>query len=412
MSDGGHARLGATWRQLRRLPLPFWVMFADTFVMAVGFYLLIPLFAYHLLENVALSATVVGVIAAVRSFSQQGLMVWSGALADRIGYRNAICAGVLFRAAGFGLFGIADSVALFLVGSVLAGFGGSLFHPASYATYAVLTTTDDRVTIYSVRELLSNGGFIVGPVVGGLLLAFDFRWVCFVSAGLFAATAVLTWFGLPRLRRDERIARSFVAAVREVASNRAFLHFTWVTGGAWMLVSQLYLAVPVRAGQLRIDPTQLGQVYAVGAVVMVITLVPLSRIASRRLHAFHVMALGTLLLGAGLLAIGFAPVVTALYLGVIVFTLGQVLCQPMMSSLVSRFADPDRMASFFGVNGLALAAGGVVGNIGGGALYELARTPAYAGLPWLVFGCWAVGVAALYVRSARTVDPPSETAAA
>ncbi|MFA9446373.1 MFS transporter [Egicoccus sp. AB-alg6-2] len=412
MSASRRERLEATWQRLRGLPLPFWVMFADTFVMAVGFYLLIPLFAYHLLENVALSATVVGVIAAVRSFSQQGMMVWSGALADRIGYRNAICAGVLIRAAGFGLFGIADSVPVFLVGSVLAGFGGSLFHPASYATYAVLTATRDRVTIYSVRELLSNGGFILGPVVGGLLLTYDFRWVCFVSAGLFAATSVLTWFGLPALRRDEQVARSFVVALREVASNRTFLHFTWVTGGAWALVSQLYLAVPVRAGELLADASQLGRVYAVGAIVMVLTLVPLSRIASQRLHAFHVMAIGTLLLGGGLLAIGFAPVAAALYVGVVVFTLGQVLCQPMMNNLVSRFADPDRMASFFGVNGLALAVGGVVGNIGGGALYQLSQQPAFAAVPWLVFGCWAAGVAALYARAARTVEPPSEAAAA
>ncbi|MFA9432636.1 MFS transporter [Egicoccus sp. AB-alg2] len=412
MSGDRRRRLRANWRRVRGLPLPFWVMFADTFAMAVGFYLLIPLFAYHLLENVALSATVVGVIAAVRSFSQQGLMVWSGALADRIGYRNAICAGVLIRAAGFGLFGVADSVAVFLVGSVLAGFGGSLFHPASYATYAVLTDDADRVTIYSVRELLSNGGFILGPVVGGLLLTYDFRWVCFVSAGLFAATSVLTWFGLPALRRTERVSRSFVAALREVVRNRAFVHFTWVTGGAWALVTQLYLAVPVRAGDLLADASQLGRVYAVGAVVMVVTLVPLSRVASQRLHAFHVMALGTLLLGGGLLAIGFAPVAAALYLGVVVFTLGQVLCQPMMNSLVSRFADPDRMASFFGVNGLALAVGGVLGNVGGGVLYQLAEQPAYRSLPWLVFGCWAVGVAVLYVRTARAVDPPSETAAA
>ena len=161
-------RVLPAWSKLRRLPGPLWVLFTDTFAMAVGFYLLIPLFAYHLLENLAWTAAVVGVIAAVRSFSQQGLMVWSGALADRIGYRNAICAGVVVRAVGFAIFGVAESVPAFLVGSVLAGLGGSLFHPASYATYAVLSEDADRVTIYSVRELLSNVGFVLGPLVGGI----------------------------------------------------------------------------------------------------------------------------------------------------------------------------------------------------------------------------------------------------
>jgi MFS transporter, DHA1 family, multidrug resistance protein len=398
--------VAATWGRARRLPLPFWVMFVDTFSMAVGFYLLIPLFAYHLLENLAFSAATVGVIAAVRSFSQQGLMVWSGTVADRVGYRTAICAGVLFRAAGFALFGVAADVPTFLVGSVLAGFGGSLFHPASYATYAVLTDDTDRVTIYSVRELLSNGGFILGPVVGGLLLARDFRLVCFVSAGLFAATAVLTWFGLPPLRRTAVVTRSFTGALRDVASDRDFRYFAIVTGGAWALVTQLYLAIPVRAGDLGIAASDLGRIYATGAVVMVVTLVPLSRHASRRLRPFHVMAAGTVLLGLGLVGVGAAPVAAALTLGVVVFTLGQVLCQPMMNTLVSRFADGDRIASFFGVNGLALAVGGVIGNVGGGALYQLAGSrPEYAWVPWLVFGAWSVAVAALYARRRPTSRP-------
>jgi DHA1 family multidrug resistance protein-like MFS transporter len=91
---------------------------------------------------------------------------------------------------------------------------------------------------------------------------------------------------------------------------------------------------------------------------------------------------------------------------VVVFTLGQVLCQPMMNTLVSRFADGDRIASFFGVNGLALAVGGVIGNVGGGALYQLAGSrPEYAWVPWLVFGAWSVAVAALYARRRPTSRP-------
>ena len=41
--------------------------------------------------------------------------------------------------------------------TLLAGFGGSLFHPASYATYGVLTSADDRVTIFGE----SAGGIAV-----------------------------------------------------------------------------------------------------------------------------------------------------------------------------------------------------------------------------------------------------------
>ena len=105
-------------------------------------------------------------------------MPWSGALADRLGHRRAIATGVLVRAVGFGLFAVVDSVPGLVVASILAGLGGSLFHPASYAAYSLLAGARNRVTVYSLREILSNLGFVIGPVVGGLLAGFDFRWVC------------------------------------------------------------------------------------------------------------------------------------------------------------------------------------------------------------------------------------------
>ena len=86
--------------------LPLVVLLADTFTMALGFYMLVPLLAFHLLDDLSLTVVVVGILAAVRSGSQQGLMPWSGTLADRFGHRRAIGTGVLVRASGFGLFAV------------------------------------------------------------------------------------------------------------------------------------------------------------------------------------------------------------------------------------------------------------------------------------------------------------------
>ena len=66
------------------------------------------------------------------------------------------------------------------------------------------------------------------------------------------------------------------------------------------------------------------------------------------------------------------------------------------------------MASYFGVHGLALAAGGVLGGLGGGALYGLAERAGswWVGhLPELVFGLWGIGVATYLVRLPRRETP-------
>ncbi len=388
--------------------LPLIVLLADTFTMALGFYMLIPLLAYHLLNDLSLTVVVVGVLAAIRTASQQGVMPWSGTLADRFGHRRAIATGVLIRACGFGLFAVVESVPGLVVASVLAGLGGSLFHPASYAMYARLAHDGNRVRIYSLREMLSNLGFVAGPVLGGVLGGIGFSWVCLASAGLFLAAFFISVIGLPRDVRRSGVGAPDRGSLRQVFGDRRFLRFCLAVGGGWVLFAQLYLAVPLRAADVLPGTVGLGAVYSVAAIVLVVTMLPLTGAADRRLRPEVAIGLGTVALGGGLFVLGVWESLTGLVVGVVIFTLGQTLFQPIMNSTVSSFAPEGSMASYFGVHGLALAAGGVLGGLGGGALYGLAERAGswWVGhLPELVFGLWGIGVATYLVRLPRRETP-------
>ncbi|MDG4766786.1 MFS transporter [Solwaraspora sp. WMMD406] len=373
-------------------------MVADTFLMGLGFYALVPLLAYHLLNDLGLSIALTGLLAGVRSASQQGMMLWSGMLADRFGHRRAICLGVLLRAAGFTAFGVVDSVPGLAVASVLAGLGGSLFHPASYALYAELTPAPHRTRAYAVREMASNVAFVLGPALGGLLAAVNFPVLCFVAAGLFLVAGAITWIGLrpdgPTTGTADRT--SSLNRLRTVARDRDFRRFVLVSAGAWALFSQLYLAVPVRVGQVLPGTTSLGLVYTVAAVVMVAATVPLTRLAERYLTTGRTLAIATVMLASGLWLLGVLPGPAGVVTGVVVFTLGQVLLLPTVNGTVSRLAPPGAVASYFGANGLVLALGGLVGNLGGGWLLDLDGGVA-RWLPWTAFAAWGLAAAIAYV---------------
>jgi fucose permease len=128
--------------RLTAIKLPFWVMFMNTFGMAVGFYMMIPLLASYLLHDLLLTVTMVGVISAIRSFSQQGLSVFCGTLADRLGYKRTILIGLFIRTFGFGLFGFVDHIPGLILACFFSGLGAALFQPASYAYYAALSTPE------------------------------------------------------------------------------------------------------------------------------------------------------------------------------------------------------------------------------------------------------------------------------
>jgi MFS family permease len=61
----------------------------------------------------------------------------------------------------------------------------------------------------------------------------------------------------------------------------------------------------------------------------------------------------------------------------------------MAFTLTSRYATEDTLASYFGFSSLALAFGGMAGNLLGGWLYDTGKGSGFPVLCWMVFG--AVG---------------------
>jgi len=380
-------------------------LYGNTFVMATGFYVLVPLLAVHLADGLGFGLALVGLLAGIRAGAQQGLQLPAGILADRWGVRRTIVAGVLVRAAGFGALALATTPLAVGAAGVAVGLGGALFHPASYAAYARLGGA--RPDVFARREALSNAGFVVGPLLGGLLVATGFDVVCAVAAGLFLATAPLTWWGLGRAAEPVAAPEGPVAAGVEESpppsgrmrreARRALVVLCLLNAAAWAIFTQLQLVVPLRLDAVLGSSVGVGAVYAGAAVLVLVLTVPVTRRLQARLRLPVVLALGVAMMGAGIAVLGGGPGVVSLVVGMVVFTLGQMVFQPAMSAVVAAGAPAASVATRFGVNGVALAVGGVVGSSVVGAL--LAGPLAHTGWAWAGFAVAGAAVALGYVRA-------------
>lgn len=373
------------WKKLTDIKLPFWVMFMNTFSMAVGFYMMIPLLASYLLHDLLLSVTIVGVISAIRSLSQQGLSAFCGTLADRLGYKRTILIGLFIRTFGFGMFGFVDHVPGLIIACFFSGLGAALFQPASYAYYAALSTPQNRITVYAIREMLSNMGFVVGPVLGALLMGFHFKYVSLTATLIFVFSFFLSLLLLPHIKNEQKPQDArMLPQMKKVLQNRAFRRFMVLTMLAWSLVGQLYIAVPFRVNQIAPE-ANIGLIYSCGAVIMVLLQVPFAKLGQSKMQPFGVLSLATLFLAVGLFTIGMTGSMIGIYAGVIAFMIGQVFLQPMMNTMVSEFAGSGSIASYFGFNSFALSVGAMLGNVGGGYLYDLGTVLDWTWLPWICF---------------------------
>ncbi len=105
-----------------------------------------------------------------------GLMLVSGSLADRIGRKRTFCAGLAIFAATSLLAAFSGSAGMLIAARASMGVGATLIMPA---TLSIITNTfseaGERQRALGIWAGTSGAGVALGPIVGGLLLA-HFAW--------------------------------------------------------------------------------------------------------------------------------------------------------------------------------------------------------------------------------------------
>ncbi|QFZ19509.1 MFS transporter [Saccharothrix syringae] len=378
---------------MTRFPPPVRLLLVNQFAVNTGFYLLVPYLAAHL-GGLGMSAAVVGVVLGVRTLSQQGLFPLGGTMADRLGPRTAILAGCGLRAVGFGLFAVGDSLAVVLAASALSGLAGALFNPAVRA-YVALEAGAARTAAFALFNAYGQAGALVGPVLGGVLLLWDFRVSAVVAAGIFAALTAVQAAVLPA-RPAERRGGSVLGDWRECLSDRRFLAFTGVLSGLFVLQNQLYLLLPVQAQRATGWAGVVAALFLMSTAVTLLAQVPVARRLARRPRG-PVIAAGLAVAGAGFVApalwSGLVPVLVA----AVGLALGVVIAQPFVNDLVPSFG-PDALAgTYFGVFYLGSGIAAALGNAAVGWVLGSGDRPAALLCAAVGFAC-AGGVLRLHRR--------------
>ncbi|OUD80858.1 Oligopeptide transport ATP-binding protein OppF [Clavibacter michiganensis subsp. michiganensis] len=100
---------------------PAAVLLSSQLVFNLGFYAVVPFLAVVMRDDLGLGALAIGLVLGARTFSQQGLFLLGGMLADRFGPRTLIAAGCVVRVSGYLGLALAAGLPGFLVGAILTG---------------------------------------------------------------------------------------------------------------------------------------------------------------------------------------------------------------------------------------------------------------------------------------------------
>lgn len=380
----------------------------DTFLVWGGFFMVVPLISVHYVDQLGWAAASIGLVLAIRQLVQQGLTPLSGVLADRIGPKYLICAGLLVRSVGFASMAWAHTFPLLLLSAVLAALGGSLFESPKSAAIAALTDDASRNRFYALSGVVSGLGVTLGTQIGALLLAADFALVALIAAACFLIDFVVTLIFLPAVRVAAD-GNGLTRGIGMALHDRRFMTFNVLLMGFWFLWVQFSISLPLAAKAIGGTNNSVALIYAINSGMNLLLGYPVLRLADRWLRPLPLFNVGMVLMALGFGGIAFVSNLPMLLLCVVAISAGVLLAMPSQQTIAANFADPAALGSYFGINALAMAFGGGLGNLSGGVFYDLGKHNGFAALPWVVFcavGLLATsGLVVLARQQRRTAAP-------
>jgi multidrug resistance protein len=339
---------------------PLIVIFTTVFIDLIGFGIVIPVLPFYA-EGTMFNATprTVGLLFASYSIMQLIFSPVLGGLSDKHGRRPVLLLSIVGTGIGFLVLGFAKTIFMLFLGRILDGITGGNISTAQ-AYIADVTTTENRAKGMGLIGAAFGLGFIFGPALGGILSQWGIHVPFVFAAVLCFANAILLYFTLPETVTPDHPAknraaggRSFRHVLNSFKQPRlAFvliIYFFFIVAFS-IMTSSFSLYTMFRFGY---DATHTGYLFAyVGLIAVVIQGGLIGRLV-KRFGELPLVIVGALCFAISLFAVPFvgpaAGGLAALLIGGGVFSMGNSLATPALTSLASKSVGPAEQGVVLGV---------------------------------------------------------------
>lgn len=397
-------------------------IFAIVFVDLLGFSLILPLLPYYA-EKFGATATIVGLLVASYALAQLIGAPLLGRLSDRYGRRPILLVSIAGTVLGFVLLGFAEPlgrliaganaavIAVLFVSRILDGLtGGNLTVAQAYITD--VTAPKNRAKALGMIGAAFGLGFIIGPVIGGVLSGWGYALPAFVAAGLATLNWLAVFFFLPESLTDEmRLAISkrpraaFSARALWEALNRPrvgpLLHIRLFFG----LASGMFQSIFALYAQQRLGLSSQVTGYVLGYVGLLVVIVQAGLIGrlTARFSERQLIFASTILLTFSFVAWALTPSLPVLLVVLIPMSLGTGIMNTVINSAITKAVPPEEVGGTLGLSASLESLSRVIAPTLGGVL--LGRVGAWApGILGALLMAWLVSF--VYRRLIANPDPP------
>lgn len=299
--------------------------------------------------------------------------VVGGHLADHFGRKRVMVGSLLGGALVLAVFPQMHTAWQVAGGLFVFAMIGEMYRPATQAMIADVVEPARRPQAFALMYVAVNLGFTIAPVIGGLLAAVSFRWLCWVDGMTAAAYAGLLIVAVREIRpaatgtQDARTTGARTtgagttgagttegervgvhAALRTIAGDGTMLLFCAGIVLIGLTFMQIASTFPLYLAQLGIGAKAYGRILAVNGLMITLLQLPFSALVSRWRRDLVMIASG-LVLGLGFYLNVFARTPWQFAAVVVVWTLGEMLNAVFAPTIVSDLAPPALRGRYMGM---------------------------------------------------------------
>ncbi|MER5393210.1 MFS transporter [Saccharopolyspora sp. NPDC002686] len=379
-------------------PRQMWPLYAAGFTTAFG--------AHGIAANLGgfsadavTSLLVLGGLLALYDGAEVLLKPLFGALADHIGARPVLIAGLLGFAAASATYVIADSPAWLWVARLGQGAAASAFSPSASALVARLNPSAKHGRAFGSYGFYKSIGYTLGPLLGGVLVWTGGLWLLFaVLALLGLGVAIWAAIEVPATPPLPKTRQTVLDLVRRL-TDPAFLAPTAALAAATAALSVGVGFLPVTGRLAGLGPIATGAAVSVLAACAAVVQPNAGRaLDTGRLTPPRGIAIGLVIAAVGLLC-AVVPGLLGVLLAAALIGVGTGLITPLGFAALAASTPQERLGQTMG----AAELGRELGDAGGPLLVAAVATLAGLASGYLVLAVLiALGPAIAFgLRTAR-----------
>lgn len=346
-----------------------------------------------------------------------------GWIANRMGLRVTLLAGLFLQVVALGLLSLLDpawpeaaSVAFVMLSQALSGIAKDLTKMSSKSAIRVLVPEDAKGRLFrwvavltGSKNALKGTGFFIG---GFLLAAAGFRGALWLMAGALLVIWAGSWLALPRAMgraKGKTLFKDIFSKTREINVLSAARLFLFGARDIWFVVGvPVFLRGPMGWSFSQVGAFMAFWVIGYGVIQSAAPVLLRGRTPGGGTAAAMAFILATVTAGIPLGLAAGGPPGAVIIAGLAVFGLVFALNSAVHSYLILDYTDGDKVALNVGFYYMANAGGRLVGCLLSGILYQAAGL---AGCLWGTFG-FALLAALIALALPRSAVHPERLAAA